>query len=111
MRKMSDSLKDKKIVLGVCGGIAAYKALDLLRVFSKAGAQVRVIMTRAAQAFVGPITFEALSGHPVWTRMFEDRGDAPFRHITWADEADAVVIAPATANIIGKMSTAMRTNP
>jgi phosphopantothenoylcysteine decarboxylase/phosphopantothenate--cysteine ligase len=111
MRKMLDSLKDKKIVLGVCGGIAAYKALDLLRVFSKAGAQVRVIMTRAAQAFVGPITFEALSGHPVWTRMFEERDDAPFRHITWADEADAVVIAPATANIIGKMSHGIADDP
>jgi phosphopantothenoylcysteine decarboxylase/phosphopantothenate--cysteine ligase len=108
---MLDSLKDKKIVLGVCGGIAAYKALDLLRVFSKAGAQVRVIMTRAAQAFVGPITFEALSGHPVWTRMFEERDDAPFRHITWADEADAVVIAPATANIIGKMSHGIADDP
>lgn len=102
---MSDPLKDRNIVFGVCGGIAAYKAVELLRVLVKAGVRVRVVMTRAAQAFVGPTTFQALSGRPVWTRMFgEDREDAPFRHISWAEEADAVVIVPATANIIGKMS-------
>ena len=101
---MQDPLKDKKIVLGVCGGIAAYKAVGLLRVLVKSGSHIRVIMTRSAQAFVGPLTFEALSGHPVWTDMFKRQQDITFPHIAWADEADAVVIAPATANIIGKMA-------
>jgi phosphopantothenoylcysteine decarboxylase/phosphopantothenate--cysteine ligase len=108
---MSDPLKDKSIVLGVCGGIAAYKAADLLRVFVKAGARTRVIMTEAAQAFVGPTTFEALSGEPVWTDMFGGQDGAPFRHITWAEEADVVVIAPATANTIGKMSHGIADDP
>jgi phosphopantothenoylcysteine decarboxylase/phosphopantothenate--cysteine ligase len=108
---MSDPLKDKNIVLGVCGGIAAYKAVDLLRVFVRAGARIRVIMTGAAQAFVGPTTFQALSGHSVWTQMFGEQEDAPFRHIAWAEEADAVVIVPATANTIGKMSHGIADDP
>jgi phosphopantothenoylcysteine decarboxylase/phosphopantothenate--cysteine ligase len=108
---MSEPLKDKKIVFGVCGGIAAYKAVDLLRVLVKAGAQIRVIMTRAAQKFVGPLTFEALSGRAVWTQMFGEQEDTPFRHIAWAEEADAVVIVPATANIIGKISHGIADDP
>ena len=108
---MSDPLKDKKIVLGVCGGIAAYKAVDLLRVLVKSGSHIRVIMTGSAQAFVGPLTFEALSGHPVWTHMFKRGGDTTFRHIAWANEANAVVIAPATANIIGKMAHGIADDP
>lgn len=108
---MPDPLKDKKIVLGVCGGIAAYKAADLLRVLVKSGSNIRSIMTRSAQAFVGPLTFEALSGHPVWSRMFGRQEDTSFRHIAWADEADAVVIAPATANTIGKMAHGIADDP
>jgi phosphopantothenoylcysteine decarboxylase/phosphopantothenate--cysteine ligase len=109
---MSDPLKDKQIVMGVCGGIAAYKAADFLRLLVKAGAEVRVVMTKAAQAFVGPVTFEALSGHSVWTRMFEGRQNTtPFRHIEWAHQADAVVIIPATANIIGKMAHGLADDP
>jgi phosphopantothenoylcysteine decarboxylase/phosphopantothenate--cysteine ligase len=108
---MSDPLKDKKIVLGVSGGIAAYKAVDLLRVFAKSGSHIRVIMTGSAQAFVGPLTFEALSGHPVWTHMFKRQEDTTFQHIAWADEANAVVIAPATANIIGKMAHGIADDP
>ena len=108
---MPDPLKDKEIVVGVCGGIAAYKAADFVRVLVKAGANTRVIMTKAAQAFVGPLTFEALSGRPVWTHMFEGRKDSPFRHITWAEEADATVIIPATANIIGKMAHGIADDP
>lgn len=109
---MPDPLNHKQIVLGVCGGIAAYKAADFLRLLVKSGAQVRVIMTRAAQAFVGPVTFEALSGHPVWTRMFDGQknGDS-FTHIQLADQADAVVIIPATANIIGKMAHGIADDP
>jgi phosphopantothenoylcysteine decarboxylase/phosphopantothenate--cysteine ligase len=108
---VSDPLKEKKVVFGVCGGIAAYKAVDLLRVLVRSGTNVRVIMTRSARAFVGPLTFEALSGNPVWTDMFGPQGDTPFRHIAWAEEADAVVIAPATANIIGKMAHGIADDP
>ncbi len=108
--RMPDPLKDKQIVLGVCGGIAAYKAVDLLRVLVKSGASTRVVMTRSARAFVGPVTFEALSGHAVWTR-FGGQEDTTFRHIAWADEADGVVIAPATANIIGKMAHGIADDP
>ena len=108
---MPDPLKDKEIVVGVCGGIAAYKAADFVRVLVKAGANTRVIMTKAARAFVGPVTFEALSGLPVWTHMFEGRQDGAFRHITWAEEADATVIIPATANIIGKMAHGIADDP
>lgn len=108
---MPDPLKDKEIVLGVSGGIAAYKAVDLLRVLVRSGAHIRVTMTKSAQAFVGSLTFEALSGHPVWTDMFGRQEDTPFRHITWAKEADAVAVVPATANIIGKMAHGIADDP
>jgi len=101
---MKIELKNKNIVLGVCGGIAAYKSVELLRRLKKEAANVRVIMTENAQWFVGPVTFEALSGHPVCINLFENGDDATISHIQWAEEADAVVIAPATANIIGKLA-------
>ncbi len=101
---MRNIIKDKKIVLGVCGGIAAYKSVELLRLLKRQGADVRVIMTHHAQAFVGPLTFEALSGQSVCTSLFENAGEASFRHIDWAREAAAVIIAPATANMIGKLA-------
>jgi len=97
-------LKDKNIVLGVSGGIAAYKGAELLRLIKKEEAKGRVIMTANAGSFVGPLTFEALSGNPVCTSLFEKDGNASIRHIEWAREADAVVVAPATANIIGKIA-------
>jgi phosphopantothenoylcysteine decarboxylase/phosphopantothenate--cysteine ligase len=98
-------LKDKTIVLGVTGGIAVYKAVELLRLLQKQGAKVRVIMTRSAMEFVGPLTFQALSGEPVFADLFDEKGsDASIRHIRWAETADLVVVAPATANIIGKMA-------
>ena len=101
---MTLRLKNKNVVLGVCGGIAAYKAAELLRLITKQGAVVRVFMTRSAQQFVGWMTFQALSGVSVCTDLFEKGDDASFKHIDWADEADVVVIAPATANIIGKLA-------
>jgi phosphopantothenoylcysteine decarboxylase/phosphopantothenate--cysteine ligase len=107
---VSEPLKDKEIVLGVCGGIAAYKAADFLRLLVKCGARVRVVMTKAGQAFVGPVTFEALSGRPVWTHMFKG-GNGALTHVKWADEADAAVIIPATANIIGKMAHGIADDP
>ncbi len=103
-KPMKTVIQKKNIILGVSGGIAAYKSVELLRLLIKQGAKVRVMMTKNAQWFVGPLTFEALSGQPVCTDLFEKNGDASIRHIQWAEEADAVVIAPATANIIGKLS-------
>lgn len=101
---MKMSLTDKNIVLGVCGGIAAYKSVELLRLLTKQGAYVRVIMTHNAQWFVGPGTFQALSEHPVCTSIFEQGDDASIKHIDWAQAADVAVIAPATANVIGKLA-------
>lgn len=101
---MKSALAGKHIVLGVCGGIAAYKSIELLRLFQKAGADVKVIMTANAENFVGPMTFEAISGHPVFLGMYGSHADGEMRHIAWAESADAVVIAPATANIIGKLA-------
>ena len=101
---MKTHMTAKNIVLGVCGGIAAYKSVELLRLLKKQGASVRVIMTQNARAFVGPVTFEALSGQAVCTGLFEKGADASIRHIDWAQASDAVVIAPATANMIGKLA-------
>ncbi|NNF99766.1 MAG: bifunctional phosphopantothenoylcysteine decarboxylase/phosphopantothenate--cysteine ligase CoaBC [Desulfobacteraceae bacterium] len=100
----SDILRDKKIVLGVSGGIAAYKSVLLLRLLIKQGAAVRVLMTENAGHFVGPLTFEALSGLKVHSSLFSDSDDAGIGHIEWAAEADAVIIAPATANVVGKLA-------
>ena len=102
---MTEILKGKSIVLGVSGGIAAYKSVEVLRLLQKAGADVRVVMTRNAEWFVGRMTFEAISGHPVFIEMFSGQSDPHMRHITWAQEADAVIIAPATADIIGKLAS------
>ncbi len=108
---MCSILQDKKIILGVSGGIAAYKSVELLRLIVKEEARVRVVMTRAATAFVGPMTFETLSGGPVLTDLFEENGASEIRHISWAEEADAVVIAPATANIIAKLTHGIADDP
>jgi len=101
---MHKSLQSKNIVLCVCGGIAAYKSVELLRLLVKHGAAVRVVMTKNAAEFVGPLTFEALSGSPVCTTLFGQSTNSSIRHIAWAEEADAVIVAPATANIIGKLA-------
>ena len=101
---MTDILKEKNIILGVSGGIAAYKSVELLRLMTKQDASVRVVMTSNADHFVGWMTFQALSGHPVCTDLFEKGNEASFKHIDWSTEADAVVLAPATANIIGKLA-------
>ena len=97
-------LNGKSIVLGVCGGIAAYKAVELLRLYVKAGADVHVIMTRAAQKFVGPLTFQTLSANPVHTELFDLYQEQEIGHICLADRADLLVVAPATANLIGKVA-------
>jgi phosphopantothenoylcysteine decarboxylase/phosphopantothenate--cysteine ligase len=98
-------IKDKNIILGVCGGIAAYKSVELLRLIHETGGRAQVVMTKNAGHFVGPVTFEALSGQPVLLDLFENSGnDASIHHIDWARAADAVVIAPATADVIGKLA-------
>jgi phosphopantothenoylcysteine decarboxylase/phosphopantothenate--cysteine ligase len=97
-------IEGKHIVLGVCGGIAAYKCPELVRLIHKEKASVRVIMTRNARKFIGPITFEALTHQKVCSDLFTETDDAAIGHIKWAKEADAVIVAPATANILGKMA-------
>ncbi len=97
-------LKNKNIILGVCGGIAAYKTIELLRLLTKAGADVHVIMTRSAQEFVAPLTFQTLSTNPVHTELFNLIAEREIGHISLADRADLFIIAPATANIIGKIA-------
>jgi len=97
-------LKGKKIVLGVTGGIAAYKAAELVRELVRAGAGVYVVMTKGAQAFITPLTFQTLSGNPVITELFSLVEESEIGHISLADRAEVLVIAPATANIIGKIA-------
>ncbi len=98
------SLDRKKILLGVTGGIAAYKSAVLLRALQQQGAEVRVVMTRAAQAFVTPLTFQALSGHRVYTEMLDPAQEAAMDHISLARWADLVLVAPATANILARLA-------
>jgi len=97
-------LKGKNIVLGVSGGIAAYKSVELLRMLVKGGASVHVIMTRGATEFVTPLTFQTLSGNPVHTELFNLITEQEIGHISLADRADLFIIAPATANVIGKIA-------
>ncbi len=98
-------LNGKKIVLGVTGGIAAYKAAELTRALIKEGAQVKVIMTKSAWEFISPLTFQTLSGDMVYTDMFVPTAKYDMAHITLAEFADVFVIAPATGNIIGKIAS------
>ena len=98
------TLKGRKILLGVTGGIAVYKALELTRLLALAEAQVRVIMTQSAMEFVRPLSFQVLSGQPVCTNLFDLDTESRIGHIQVATEVDVAVIAPATANIIGKLA-------
>ncbi len=97
-------LNGKKIVLGVTGGIAVYKAVDLVSRLRKQGAEVRVIMTEHAQQFVTPLTFKEISGNKVAVSMWEANQEFNVEHIALANWADAFVVAPATANILAKMA-------
>ncbi len=98
------SLMNKRIVVGVCGGIAAYKSADLVRRLRGAGAEVRVVMTRSATEFVTPLTFQSLSGHPVHLDLFDPASEAAMGHIALARWADAVLVAPATADFIAQLT-------
>ncbi|MBI4518876.1 MAG: bifunctional phosphopantothenoylcysteine decarboxylase/phosphopantothenate--cysteine ligase CoaBC [Deltaproteobacteria bacterium] len=97
-------LEQRTIVLGLSGGIAGYKAAETVRLLVKAGAGVRVVMTRNAQQFITPLTLQTLSGHPVATDTFDLTQESEIGHIKLADSADVVVVAPATANVIGKLA-------
>ena len=97
-------LKNKTVVLGVCGGIAAYKALDLTSRLVKAGCEVKVIMTKSAAEFVAPLSFQSLSKNPVVVNMFDEPKVWEIQHISLAKAADVFAIVPATANVIGKIA-------
>ncbi len=103
----SIQMKDKTILLGVTGSIAAYKAADLLRELQNHGADVHVLMTESAQRFVTPLTFKTLSQNPVLGSLWdEEMGWCP-GHIELADKADLLIVAPATANTLGKFANGM----
>ena len=97
-------LKDKTILLGVTGGIAAYKSASLASRLVKAGAEVRVIMTEHATNFINPITFETLTGHKCITDTFDRNFEFQVEHVSLAKKADVIMVAPATANIIAKLA-------
>jgi phosphopantothenoylcysteine decarboxylase/phosphopantothenate--cysteine ligase len=97
-------MKGKKIVLGVTGGIAAYKTAELAREFIKRGASVHVIMTKNATEFIAPLTFQTLTGNPVYVDTFQLTGEWEIGHVSLAESAQIVVVAPATANVIGKIA-------
>ncbi|MBU58764.1 MAG: bifunctional phosphopantothenoylcysteine decarboxylase/phosphopantothenate--cysteine ligase CoaBC [Alcanivorax sp.] len=97
-------LVNKRILLGVTGGIAAYKAAELVRRLQDAGAEVRVVMTQGACEFITPLTMQALSGHPVHTDLLDPRAEAAMGHIELARWADLVLIAPASANFLARLA-------
>lgn len=97
-------LEGRNILLCVCGGIACYKSADLASKFVQAGAGVSVIMTESACEFIQPLTFQALTKKPVYTSMWVKSEDLSLQHISLTQQADIMVVAPATANIIGKFA-------
>ena len=107
---MTDSagrLRNRRLALGVTGSIAAYKAVELVRMFQNEGADVRVLMTTSAVEFIGPLTLETLSHHPVDTDVLSLRGDGRIGHIAAAHDVEAIVVAPATAHWLGAMANGM----
>ena len=100
-------LNGRRIVLGVTGGVAAYKAAELLRALQADGADVRVVMTEAATHFVGTATFQALSGHPVHLDQWDARIDNSMAHIELSRSADAILVAPATADAMAKLANGL----
>nr|WP_211164429.1 bifunctional phosphopantothenoylcysteine decarboxylase/phosphopantothenate--cysteine ligase CoaBC [Shewanella salipaludis] len=100
-------MTNKKILLGIGGGIAAYKSADLVRRLKERGAQVRVIMSQSALEFITPLTLQALSGHPVATSLLDPAAEAAMGHIELARWADMLLIAPATANLLARINAGM----
>lgn len=104
---MTNPLQDKHVVLGVTGSIACYKAVDLASKMTQRGAKVDVVMTDSAAKFVSPLTFRSITHRPVVTDLFDPASDAAIHHISVAERADVVVIAPATANFIAKSAAGL----
>lgn len=100
----NSGLAGKTVVLGVGGGIAAYKAAELVRLLRKAGAAVHVVMTEAAQHFITPLTLQTLSGNPVGTQLFDLTQESQIGHISLADRADLLLVAPATADLLARLA-------
>src|SRR5438067_6229298 len=98
------TLRERRVVLGVSGGIAVYKAVDLASKLVQAGAHVDVVMTAAAQEFVTPLSFQAITQREVHAGVFESWTEAMRGHITLAEDAQALVVAPATANVLAKLA-------
>jgi phosphopantothenoylcysteine decarboxylase/phosphopantothenate--cysteine ligase len=98
------ALTGKRVLLGITGGIAAYKAAELVRLLARAGAEVRVAMTEAAGRFVTPVTFQALSGQPVWTDLWDDRVADNMGHIQHSRDRDVILVAPASADFMAKVA-------
>ncbi len=103
-------LKDKNILLGVCGSIASYKSAELVRLFIKAGANVKVIMTKDATSFITPLTLSTLSKQPVLTSYFKNETGGWNNHVELGLWADLMIIAPATANTIAKIANGLCDN-
>lgn len=100
-------LHNKRLLLGISGGVAAYKSAVLARLLVKTGAEIRVVMTRGAKAFVQPLTFQALTGHPVHDSLLDPQAEAGMGHIELARWADAIIIAPASANLLARLANGM----
>ncbi|OBT05251.1 phosphopantothenoylcysteine decarboxylase [Shewanella sp. UCD-FRSSP16_17] len=100
-------LTNKKVLLGIGGGIAAYKSADLIRRLKERGADVRVVMSQSAMEFITPLTIQALSGHPVASDLLDPAAEAAMGHIELARWADVVIVAPATANLIARINAGM----
>ena len=99
--------RNKKVIVGITGGIAAYKSAELVRLFIKAGAEVRVVMTESAQEFITPLTLQALSGNAVSTSLFDESAELGMGHIELAKWADLIIVAPATADFIARLNAGM----
>lgn len=103
-------LKDKKIILGVCGSISIYKAIEVMRILQKSGAIVRVVMSDGAREFISPIVFESLSSYPVLTKDTQNWGNKPLNHIEICQWGDIFLIAPISANSINKIANGFADN-
>lgn len=103
-----DTAEQKTVLIGVSGGVAAYKSCEIVRGLQKAGVRVKVMMTEHATHFIDPLTFRSLTHEPVAVGLFDDPSD-PIHHISLAAEADVVLLAPCTANVMAKAHTASRT--
>ncbi|MBS0552864.1 MAG: phosphopantothenate synthase, partial [Proteobacteria bacterium] len=99
-----NGLQGRKIVLGVTGGVAAYKAAELVRLLGKSGADVHVVLTEGGARFVTPVTFQALSGNTVWSDLWDARMPNNMAHIDLGRDADAILVAPATADFIARLA-------